>query len=84
MWRIGQRIGDTEGRVDVCIAAAGIQLGEIDCLEYSADDFSTGMRLFPPLGQCFSSNSALTDHVGQCERRALHGTGGGQTDGPVR
>ena len=38
MGRIGEMIGDREGRMDVCIAAAGILDGD-DCLEYPADKF---------------------------------------------
>ncbi|RDX51795.1 sorbose reductase sou1 [Lentinus brumalis] len=38
MWKIGERIGDREGRMDVCVAAAGIFLIG-PSLEYSAQDF---------------------------------------------
>lgn len=34
MWKIGKAIGDKEGRMDVCIAAAGVLRPDTDCLEY--------------------------------------------------
>lgn len=34
MWKIGKSIGDKEGRMDVCIAAAGVLRPDTDCLEY--------------------------------------------------
>jgi hypothetical protein len=39
MWRIGEEIGDREGRMDVCVAAAGILKAHTDCLEYPAEEF---------------------------------------------
>lgn len=39
MWKIGEFVGDTEGRMDTCIAAAGILKNHIDCLEYPAEEF---------------------------------------------
>lgn len=39
MWKIGEEIGDKEGRMDVCVAAAGItHTGP--SLEYSGKDFN--------------------------------------------
>jgi len=38
VWDVAEKIGDKEGRMDVCIAAAGI-LDGYDCLEYPADEF---------------------------------------------
>ncbi|KAH9967876.1 hypothetical protein BC827DRAFT_1122894 [Russula dissimulans] len=43
MWRIGEEIGDREGRVDVCVAAAGILKAHTDCLEYPAEEFEEVM-----------------------------------------
>ena len=37
-------IAGKEGRLDVCVAAAGILRGE-DCLEYSAEEFEKLMRV---------------------------------------
>ena len=38
MWKIGEEIGNKEGRMDVCVAAAGItHIGPF--LEYSGKDF---------------------------------------------
>jgi NAD(P)-dependent dehydrogenase (short-subunit alcohol dehydrogenase family) len=39
MWRVGEEIGDREGRMDVCVAAAGILKAHTDCLEYPAEEF---------------------------------------------
>jgi len=38
MWSIAEDIAKKEGRLDICLANAGI-LGGGDCLDYSADDF---------------------------------------------
>ncbi|TFK92498.1 sorbose reductase sou1 [Polyporus arcularius HHB13444] len=38
MWKIGEEIGDREGRMDVCVAAAGILIIG-PSLDYSAQDF---------------------------------------------
>lgn len=46
MWKIGKTIGDKEGRMDVCVAAAGILKPDIDCLEYPADVFEN-VRAIP-------------------------------------
>lgn len=39
MWQIGKQIGDKEGRLDACIAAAGILKTHTDCLTYPAEQF---------------------------------------------
>jgi hypothetical protein len=39
MWEAAEEIGDKEGRLDVCIAAAGILKAHTDCLEYPAEQF---------------------------------------------
>lgn len=39
MWKVGEDIGDREGRMDVCVAAAGILKSHTDCLEYPASQF---------------------------------------------
>jgi hypothetical protein len=39
MWKVGEEIGEREGRMDVCVAAAGILKSHTDCLEYPADEF---------------------------------------------
>ncbi|KAI0075292.1 sorbose reductase sou1 [Panus rudis PR-1116 ss-1] len=39
MWKIGETIGNREGRMDVGIAAAGILREHINCLEYPAEEF---------------------------------------------
>jgi len=39
IWAKAKEIGDREGRMDVCIAAAGIAKAAVGCLEYSAAEF---------------------------------------------
>ena len=39
MWKIGKTIGDKEGRMDTCIAAAGVLKTHTNCLEYPASQF---------------------------------------------
>ncbi|KAG6889740.1 hypothetical protein C0995_015038 [Termitomyces sp. Mi166 len=39
MWDRARAIGDKEGRVDVCVAAAGVLKAHTDCLEYPAEQF---------------------------------------------
>lgn len=39
MWKLGEEIGDREGRMDVCVAAAGILKAHTDCLEYPGEEF---------------------------------------------
>lgn len=39
MWAHAQTIGDREGRLDVCVAAAGILKAHTDCLEYPQAQF---------------------------------------------
>ena len=39
MWQLGKTIGDREGRMDVCIAAAGILKGDTPCLTYPEKQF---------------------------------------------
>ncbi|KAG2056783.1 NAD(P)-binding protein [Suillus hirtellus] len=39
LWRKTEEIGDKEGRMDFCIAAAGILRSPIDCLEYPAEEY---------------------------------------------
>ncbi|KAG5354151.1 hypothetical protein C0989_003664 [Termitomyces sp. Mn162] len=39
MWERAREIGDREGRMDVCVAAAGVLKAHTDCLEYPAEQF---------------------------------------------
>lgn len=39
MWAKAKDIGDREGRMDVCVAAAGILKSHTDCLQYPAEQF---------------------------------------------
>ena len=43
-WNAGENIAEKEGRMDICIAAAGILHGA-DSLEYPAKDFQKASRL---------------------------------------
>jgi len=43
MWEHARKIGDKEGRMDVCVAAAGILKEHTDCLEYPAEQFNQVM-----------------------------------------
>ncbi|KAI0646828.1 sorbose reductase sou1 [Trametes meyenii] len=45
MWKIGDTIGAREGRMDVCIAAAGVLKSMTDCLEYPAKQFREVMDI---------------------------------------
>ncbi|KAG6831486.1 hypothetical protein H0H87_005053 [Tephrocybe sp. NHM501043] len=39
MWARAEEIGDEEGRMDVCVAAAGVLRAHTDCLEYPREQF---------------------------------------------
>ncbi|KAI1790792.1 sorbose reductase sou1 [Ganoderma leucocontextum] len=39
MWKLGETIGDREGRLDACVAAAGVLKSHTNCLEYPAKQF---------------------------------------------
>jgi hypothetical protein len=39
MWAVGELVGEKEGRMDVCVAAAGILKAHKDCLMYPAEQF---------------------------------------------
>ncbi|PIL23778.1 hypothetical protein GSI_13528 [Ganoderma sinense ZZ0214-1] len=45
MWKLGETIGDREGRLDACVAAAGILKSHTDCLEYPAKQFEDVMSI---------------------------------------
>ncbi|KAI0371732.1 sorbose reductase sou1 [Pilatotrama ljubarskyi] len=45
MWKIGETIGEKEGRMDVCVAAAGVLKSHTDCLEYPAKQFQEVMDI---------------------------------------
>ena len=46
MWKLGKTIGDREGRMDVCIAAAGVLKGEMPCLTYPEKQFKEVSRQY--------------------------------------
>ena len=39
MWQVGEMIGDKEGRMDICLAGAGVLGDAVDCLEYPGREF---------------------------------------------
>ena len=39
MWAVGELIGAREGRMDACVAAAGVLKSHTDCLEYPRQQF---------------------------------------------
>ncbi|KAI0831052.1 sorbose reductase sou1 [Trametes gibbosa] len=39
VWKVGETIAAREGRMDVCVAAAGVLKSHTDCLEYPASQF---------------------------------------------
>ncbi|KAJ4481009.1 NAD-binding protein [Lentinula aciculospora] len=45
VWKCVEEIGDREGRMDVCIAAAGVLKPEQDVLEYPGEEFSEVMNI---------------------------------------
>ncbi|KAI0319820.1 hypothetical protein OF83DRAFT_1162773 [Amylostereum chailletii] len=45
MWEVGREIGETEGRMDVCVAAAGVLKSHTGCLEYPAAQFRQVMDI---------------------------------------
>lgn len=55
LWKIGDEIGDKEGRLDVGVAAAGIPSSHTDCLDYSHSELNkvckciVGEKFYSPL-----------------------------------
>ena len=45
MWKLGELIGNKEGRLDIAVACAGVLKQDIDCLEYPADVFQQVMNV---------------------------------------
>ncbi|KAI0713229.1 sorbose reductase sou1 [Earliella scabrosa] len=43
MWKVGEIVGEREGRLDACVAAAGVLKTHTDCLEYPAKQFQDVM-----------------------------------------
>lgn len=82
MWKIGQDIGDKEGRMDACIAAAGVLKSHTDCLEYPAKQFR---EVGTPGRVCLieTDGAAATGDRCERERRVVHCAGGRATDGAV-
>ncbi|KAH9934914.1 sorbose reductase sou1 [Fomitopsis serialis] len=71
LWKIGEMIGDREGRMDACIAAAGILNPETDCLEYESKAFQKVMEV--------NVNGALFTAQAAARQMARFGNGGSIT-----
>lgn len=82
MWKIGQDIGDKEGRMDACIAAAGVLKSHTDCLEYPAKQFR---EVGTPGRVCLieTDGAATTGDRCERERRVVHCAGRRATDGAL-
>ena len=67
MWKIGETIGDREGRLDACVAAAGIMPNPEPCLTYSAERFQQvsvcRARYYPV---------AVTIYIRRCSNRRIN------------
>ncbi|KAJ3525866.1 hypothetical protein NM688_g8338 [Phlebia brevispora] len=68
MWKIGKDIGDKEGRLDVCVAAAGIIKDDADCLEYPAEFFEQVLNV--------NTNGVLYTAQAAGRQMVRFGTGG--------
>jgi hypothetical protein len=91
MWRIGEEIGDREGRMDVCVAAAGILKAHTNCLEYPGEEFEE-VRSFVAFGRrviegSFDLIRGISFSLGnecQHERGVVHRAGCREADDAVR
>ncbi|KAI0321893.1 NAD-P-binding protein [Amylostereum chailletii] len=45
MWKIGEMVGEREGRMDVCVANAGVLKPSKDCLDYDKETFEQVMDI---------------------------------------
>jgi NAD(P)-dependent dehydrogenase (short-subunit alcohol dehydrogenase family) len=45
MWKLGEKIGKQQGRMDFCVAAAGVLRTHNDCLEYPSKQFEEVMKV---------------------------------------
>lgn len=45
MWDIAEKIGDKEGRLDICVAGAAILGQEASCLEYTHESMEKVMAV---------------------------------------
>jgi len=80
IWEIGQRIGDKEGRMDVCVAAAGILKTYTDSLECPEAQFRK-VRETPRAE--LARLMCRTGDGRQHGRDDVHCAGGGAPDGAV-
>ncbi|KAM5541899.1 hypothetical protein V8D89_004628 [Ganoderma adspersum] len=68
MWEIGKTIGDREGRMDACVAAAGVMPNPEPCLTYSAKRFQQVFDV--------NANGALFTAQAAGQQMARFGNGG--------
>lgn len=67
MWKVGETIGNREGRMDACVAAAGVLKSHTDCLEYPAQQFQdvsrTDVSQSPPQRGALSQGNDIAMQV---------------------
>lgn len=82
MWSKAEDVVKREGRLDICVANAGI-LEEVGCLDYPAEDFRKVSLTFPSVLSLLTGYAKLGHG---CERkwRSLHRTSRGETNGATR
>jgi hypothetical protein len=86
MWKVGEDIGEREGRMDVCVAAAGILKSHTDCLEYPANQFEEVRvpRCAIVMGLKFFLVLLHTGDQGKYKWRVVHCAGCWKTNGAFR
>ncbi|KAK7441775.1 hypothetical protein VKT23_016438 [Stygiomarasmius scandens] len=73
MWGVGEKIGDKEGRMDFCVAAAGILKQHTPCLGYPEKQFRDVSTNTVPFAML--TNNAQSGHGYQCKWCIFHGPG---------
>jgi len=85
IWGKVAEVGEMEGRVDVCIAAAGILKAHTDCLEYPAEQFREVRRCYNIWSSCVN-HALLLCGLGagrEYEWRFVHCASRREADGKV-
>jgi NAD(P)-dependent dehydrogenase (short-subunit alcohol dehydrogenase family) len=83
VWAVADEVAGKEGRMDVCVAAAGI-LDGYDCLEYPAEAFEKASVIAVNMTEKELNNLHRADHERQREWCPLHRSGRRETHGEVR
>ena len=90
MWKVGEMIGDREGRMDVCAAVAGIGAGvDIPAMDKRKELFQKVLSIASHVTcevelRLIRSAYRATGDGCECLRLSVHLTGRRATDGPVR